>query len=463
ATGTFTVTYTDGTSVSFTYDAAGNRISMTAGGSTTPYTYDAAGQLKTAGSTDYTYDAAGNRLTAGSSSFTYDDFGNLASQTSGATTIAYQTNGSGLRVSATSGSTTSAYTWDAAAALPSLLSDGTADYLSADTTLLAETSASANAYPLTDALGSVRAQTDGTGTVTASASYGVYGDVRSTSGSIGSLGYTGALSDSSGLVYLQARSLDPTTGTFTSRDSLTPGGRGVTGYNPYAYAAQNPTTYTDPSGRFAAENAAIQSTTEKDIAPAEGAEAAIEAPIEGMAEDMTVEIGDEPFAADAAADPEPLAPEPETGNPLEAPRATESGPPENLSYDVGASDGGPGEWTESIERGPTDAVDFQERVTGAPRTGDAIREYEVQGVKFDGIKDPRTMLDAKNWRSWPFPEGYSPSSILQEASRQAEVCRANGLTVEWHVSGQEAANGLSQLIERRGLGDVVKVLWHPWP
>jgi RHS repeat-associated protein len=154
-----------------------------------------------------------------------------------------------LRVRATSAGSTSTYTWDAAAALPSLLSDGTSGYLSADATLLAETSASANAYPLTDALGSVRAQTDGTGTVTASASYDVFGSVRSSTGSVGSLGYTGALSDGSGLTYLQARELDPSSGTFTSRDPLTPGGSGVTGYNAYAYAGQNPTTYTDPSGR----------------------------------------------------------------------------------------------------------------------------------------------------------------------------------------------------------------------
>jgi RHS repeat-associated protein len=243
------VAYADGTAVTFGYDAAGNRKSMTTGGSTTSYSYDAAEQLTAAGSTTYTYDPAGNRLTAGSSSYTYDGFGNLASATAGATTIAYRTNGSGLRVSATSGSTTTTYAWDAAAALPSLLSDGTNGYLSAGSTLLAETSASANTYPLTDALSSVRGQSDGTGAVTASASYGVYGDVRSSSGPVGSLGYTGALSDASGLVYLNARSLDPGTGTFTSRDPMTPGGPGVTGFNPYAYVGQNPVTLTDPSGR----------------------------------------------------------------------------------------------------------------------------------------------------------------------------------------------------------------------
>jgi RHS repeat-associated protein len=256
------VTYADGTTIGFTYDPAGNRATMTAAGTTTPYTYDDAGQLKSAGSTDYTYDPAGNRTSAGSSSYSYDDFGNLASATWGVVSIAYASNGDGLRVRAISAGSTTTYAWDEAAALPSLLSDGTSGYLSADATLLAETSASANAYPLTDALGSVRAQTDGTGSLTASASYDVFGSVRSSTGSIGSLAYTGALSDSSGLTYLQARELDSSTGTFTSRDPLTPGGSGITGFNPYAYAGQNPTTYTDPSGRGIrlAEIAAILSS-----------------------------------------------------------------------------------------------------------------------------------------------------------------------------------------------------------
>jgi RHS repeat-associated protein len=252
------VSYPDGTSIGFGYDAAGNRTSMTAGASTTNYTYDAASELTSAGSTSYIYDPAGNRVSAGSASFTYDDFGYLATATSGAASIAYQTNGDGLRVSATTAGNTSTYTWDQAAALPELLSDGTTGYLSAGATVLAETGASSTSYTLTDVLGSVRSLTDGSGSVSSSASYDVFGSVRGSSGSIGSLGYTGAMSDASGLTYLQARSLDPATGTFTSRDPMTPGGPGITGYNPYPYAGQNPTTFTDPSGRMAFETSALQ-------------------------------------------------------------------------------------------------------------------------------------------------------------------------------------------------------------
>ena len=185
-----------------------------------------------------------------------------------------------------------------------MLSDGTAGYLSADSTLLAETAGSVTSSPLTDALGSVRAQTDSTGSISASATYGVDGDVRSSSGSVGALGYTGALSDASGLVYLNARSLDPGTGTFTSRDPETPGGPGVTGFNPYAYAGQNPTTYTDPSGREGIAEGAerIAEVSEPAATAGEAAGEEISGGIESAAEDMAEPV-------DAAPDPEPTPPE----------------------------------------------------------------------------------------------------------------------------------------------------------
>ncbi|MHB9145339.1 MAG: hypothetical protein ACYC5Y_08410, partial [Symbiobacteriia bacterium] len=48
--------------VSYTYDAVGNRLSMTGDNGTTGYTYDAANRMLTAGSNTYTYDDAGNLI-----------------------------------------------------------------------------------------------------------------------------------------------------------------------------------------------------------------------------------------------------------------------------------------------------------------------------------------------------------------------------------------------------------------
>ena len=64
-----------------------------------------------------------------------------------------------------------------------------------------------------------------------------------------SLGYTGELTDpSTGFVDLRARELDPTLGRFLSADTVQPNAPGSQGYNLYAYVANNPTTWTDPSG-----------------------------------------------------------------------------------------------------------------------------------------------------------------------------------------------------------------------
>jgi RHS repeat-associated protein len=59
------------------------------------------------------------------------------------------------------------------------------------------------------------------------------------------------MSDPAG-IYLRARTFDPVTGQFLSVDPVRPGAPGVVGYNPYSYVANNPTTWTDPSGMFAA-------------------------------------------------------------------------------------------------------------------------------------------------------------------------------------------------------------------
>jgi RHS repeat-associated protein len=101
---------------------------------------------------------------------------------------------------------------------------------------------------LGDALGSVRYQTDSTGSVTGTATYGAYGDVCSQTGAASPFGFTGEQMDSTGLLYLRARFYDPSLGRFLSGDTLDVSGPGSTGYNRFIYAQDDPTTFTDPSG-----------------------------------------------------------------------------------------------------------------------------------------------------------------------------------------------------------------------
>jgi RHS repeat-associated protein len=62
-------------------------------------------------------------------------------------------------------------------------------------------------------------------------------------------GFTGEQRDGeTGLVYLRARMYDPQTGRFLQRDWLAKSAPGISGWNRYAYAANNPVNLTDPGG-----------------------------------------------------------------------------------------------------------------------------------------------------------------------------------------------------------------------
>jgi RHS repeat-associated protein len=71
--------------------------------------------------------------------------------------------------------------------------------------------------------------------------------VRGSSGATTPFGFTGA-PQSGDLVHLDARDLNTGIGRFLSVDPVRPGAPGSVGWNPYSYVANNPTTYTDPSG-----------------------------------------------------------------------------------------------------------------------------------------------------------------------------------------------------------------------
>ena len=80
---------TDGDTISYTYDARGNRVHMNNAGTVTTYSYDANNRLlseTTQGeSIAYTYDANGNTLSAGSKSYTYNSRGQQTGYTDGTT------------------------------------------------------------------------------------------------------------------------------------------------------------------------------------------------------------------------------------------------------------------------------------------------------------------------------------------------------------------------------------------
>ena len=90
-----------------------------------------------------------------------------------------------------------------------------------------------------------QSRADGTGALVGTADYDAFGAVRASAGVAGTFGFAGEqLDPETGRVHLRARQYAPGLGRFLSPDPEFPGGPGTQGWNPSAYAANNPTTPT---------------------------------------------------------------------------------------------------------------------------------------------------------------------------------------------------------------------------
>ncbi|MFN5080929.1 MAG: RHS repeat-associated core domain-containing protein [Burkholderiales bacterium] len=113
------------------------------------------------------------------------------------------------------------------------------------TTLNATNTTQARTY-LTDALGSVMAQTQDNQSTLAGYSYSPYGQTQSTGNTEGdSVQYTGRENDHNGLYYYRARYYDPVLKRFLSEDPIGLAGGSLSFY---AYVNGNPVSYVDPEG-----------------------------------------------------------------------------------------------------------------------------------------------------------------------------------------------------------------------
>ncbi len=240
--------YHNGMYFHYAYDPVGNRLSQTTPAGTTNFSYDDANRLDNDGA--YTWDANGNLLNDGVYTYTYSAANRLLSVSGGQSpAVDYSYNGLGDRVQQTSGGVTTNYAIDLAGGLTQVLADGQRTYLYGNGRV-AQYGAGSVDYFLGDALGSVRQLVDGSGNVTLVKRYEPYGEEIAHEGTASSIyGYTGEITDPTGLVYLRARYYAPWQGRFISRDAWEGDYSRPITFNRWHYAHDNPVNFTDPSGR----------------------------------------------------------------------------------------------------------------------------------------------------------------------------------------------------------------------
>ena len=255
----------------YTYDKVGNRLTKKQNNVTTTYTYNGLNQLtgESGGgnSLNYVYDANGNQIritgTADGTSvnkvFAYTPSGNMTSYTNGTVTQVNRYNGDGQRVSKTEGSDVTNYFYQDGSVLYTTDSQGNVkafnllnvfDILG---TLRINGNNVSSYFYTEDMRGSTVNVIDNSGNTVLSYWYDDFGQVNeyreSGNSLINEVQYTGAIYDElTGLLYLNARFYDPATGRFISQDTYR-GERDDAGtWHLYAYCANDPVNYVDPSG-----------------------------------------------------------------------------------------------------------------------------------------------------------------------------------------------------------------------
>ena len=249
------VNYGDGETQTYSFDPMGNRLSKsdtTTSTVTESYSYNNANMLLTRGSNSYTNDADGNTLTGGGRSDTWDGENRLTACSYSGNSSSFVYGGDGYRHQSTVNGTATNFTLDGDNVVRSQVTgEGGLQKTwlhGARGPEYERTGTGDPSWYLFDGLGSVVGTVDSSGSLVSARSFDVYGIVRSTSGPAGpSHKFCGGLGhpseDETGLVYMRARYMDPIAGRFASEDPA------AHGQNLFVYAANNPVSLVDRSGK----------------------------------------------------------------------------------------------------------------------------------------------------------------------------------------------------------------------
>ena len=249
--------------LTYQYDAAGNRVSLTRGNGTASLlrtavasaTYDAANEQTAFAGTTLAYDANGNLTNDGVNTYQWDARNRLLGM-SGGIAASFSYDSLGRRTTRAIGSATSQFLYDGNDIVAEIGGSAVgANYLRSlniDEPFIRQTSLG-NEHFHTDALGSSLAVSNAQGGTGTTYSYEPFGKTTITGTSLNPFQFTGrehegpALSgvDGTGLYYYRARYYQPRVQRFLSEDPIGFLGGDV---NLYGYVGQNPVLMTDPSG-----------------------------------------------------------------------------------------------------------------------------------------------------------------------------------------------------------------------
>lgn len=279
------VTYPNGNKIEYAYNAASELTSLTYKQGTTvigdlTYTYDAAGnRIKVGGSfartiippalTTVSYNVNNQQTTFGTNTETYDLNGNLATVSDAGGTATYTWNTRNQLIAITAPGFAASFTYDSfgrrtGRTINGVVTNYVYDGLNpvqekAGSTVTANliaglgideffqrTDGLGSRAILIDGLGSTIALGDNTGTLQTQYTYEPFG-YATTAGQANTNSYkfTGREDDNSGLVYYRARYYNPRLQRFIAEDPLEFFGGDT---NLYAYTGNRPTNFTDPSG-----------------------------------------------------------------------------------------------------------------------------------------------------------------------------------------------------------------------
>jgi RHS repeat-associated protein len=242
--------------ITYTYDAAGNRIGVTDSGVTTNYTTNNLNQYSNVGNGVYTYDTDGNLIskTQGgqTSNYTYDAESRLVKVVTPSGTWDYEYDGLGNRTATIFNGQKTEYLVD-----PFGLGDVVGEYnnnsLVANYThgigLVSRVNGNNSNYYDADAIGSTVGLTATDGSYVNKYSYLPFGEdltkIEAVANPFEYVGQWGVTDEGNGLDFMRARFYDSSLGRFTSVDPINLAG-GDTNF--YRYVFNSPNTLIDPSG-----------------------------------------------------------------------------------------------------------------------------------------------------------------------------------------------------------------------